>query len=236
MKTCRASFEIVWNPNPDELNAHLERCARTCYRSQGKIGPGTAEKLLRSVLEREHESVIEHAAITVRFVVDRGVSHELVRHRLASFSQESTRYVKYAGDDSEGNEITFVEPVFWCDPELARTGRKDRVGLYSLWFEAMERAEESYLCMLANSAKPEEARSVLPNSLRTEIVMTANPREWRHVLRLRTSPKAHPQMREVMIPLAIELAKLYPVLFGEFAHVGTARDYALRPVEGGMKT
>lgn len=216
MRIVEPSFNIEWAPPPEALLEHLERCARTCYRSEGKIGAGTAERLIRSVIDRGHESVIEHAMITVRFVCDRGVSHELVRHRLASYSQESTRYVRYDGE-SETREVAFVAPCFWADPELPRTGKHDMIGLYALWFEAMERAEESYLALLKHGASPEQARSVLPNSLRTEIVMSANIREWRHVLRLRTSPRAHPQMREIMLPLAAELAERYPVLFGEFA-------------------
>lgn len=219
MKIVKPGFVIEWAPPPEALNEHLERCARTCYRSQGKIGAGTAERLIRSVIERGHESVIEHAVITVRFVCDRGVSHELVRHRIASFSQESTRYVRYSGGDEEGAELAFVEPCFgWIE---GSTLQRD-------WIFMMRQAEQIYLRMLGAGAKPEEARSVLPNSLRTEIVMTANMREWRHVLRLRTSPKAHPQMREIMIPLAIELAERYPVLFGDFANVGSAIDYAMR--------
>lgn len=212
MKIVKPSYKIEAIMPADAME-HLERCTRTCYRSEGKIKDGSAERLMTKVLIKGHGSVIEHASITVRFVCDRGVSHELVRHRLAAFSQESTRYVQYCGADEEGHEIAFVRPCFW--PSVGTGTINDR--RYAEWARTMEYIETSYLRLLAGGCKPEEARSVLPNSLRTEIVMTANFREWLHVLRLRTSPKAHPQMREIMIPLGYELADLFPVIFGAYA-------------------
>jgi len=191
---------------PNDPMVHLERCTRTCYRSEGKITDGSAEALLTKVLINGHGSVIEHASATVRFICDRGVSHELVRHRLCAISQESTRYVRYCGSDTEGHELSFVRPCFFPKSSEA----------YHRWGNAMAEAECSYMSLLAMGAKPEEARSVLPNSLRTELVLTANFREWRHILKLRTSKRAHPQMREIMIPLGQDLARRFPVIFGEF--------------------
>ncbi len=215
MKIVKASY-VIESIVPEDVLGHLERCGRTCYRSEGKIDNGiesrgcggvrirepSSHKLLRAIIKRGHESVIEHASATVRFVVDRGVSHELVRHRLCAFSQESTRYVRYDGEE-DGHDIAFVQPCFW------REGSQE----FLTWAKHMLDVEISYLKLLVLGAKPEEARSVLPNSLRTTIVVTANLREWRHILRLRTSPRAHPQMREVMVPLLAELQSRVPVIF-----------------------
>lgn len=142
--------------------------------------------------------------ISVRFTCDRGVSHELVRHRLASFSQESTRYANYS-HNKFGREITVIKPCFWDEgsPE------------YKEWLSTMENAENAYLRLIEMGARAEQARSVLPNSLKTEIVMTCNVREWRHVLNLRCSSASHPQMRELMLPLLAELHERVPVIFDD---------------------
>jgi thymidylate synthase (FAD) len=206
MKIISPSAEIL-RFTPD-LEVLIEEAGRTCYKSEDRITPESAPRFIEDVcMKRHHESVMEHGAITVRFVCDRGVSHELVRHRLASFSQESTRYCNY-GKDKFGNELTFIKPCFW---EVG--GR-----MHTHWVRAMEDAEIAYFDLLGQGATPQEARSVLPNSLKTEVVMTTNPREWRHVFKLRTAQEAHPQMREVMIPLAAEFATRWPTLFGEWGH------------------
>ena len=200
MNIIQASYSIEACPSYEDALASFERAARTCYKSEDRIAPGSAEKLLRSCIARGHESTIEHLSMSVRFVVDRGVSHELVRHRLAAFSQESTRYCNYGA----AGQVTFIAPCFgWTEGST----------LYRDWVFAMRQAEHTYLRMLGAGATPQEARSVLPNSLKTEIVMTANLREWRHVFRLRTSKAAHPQMREVMVPLLAELQQRVPVIF-----------------------
>lgn len=211
VKARKASYEIVSCPGNDVL-LRLEECARTCYQSHDKARPGSAEKLLRSIIARGHESVLEHLSITVRFICDRGVSHELVRHRLASFSQESTRYCNLAGKQME-----FIKPCFWGDdsPEL------------EMWEAICRFAEQTYTLMVEMGAKPEEARSVLPNSLKTEIVVTANIREWRHILKLRTAKAAHPQMRELMVPLLYDLRSRIPVLFDDISAVEGEKDEAV---------
>lgn len=202
MRIVKPSFEII--AATDLLEQVIEVAGRTCYKSEDKICEGSADAFVSKIRSINHESVLEHGAITVRFVVDRGVSHELVRHRIASFSQESTRYCNYAKDKFD-NELTFIDPCFWV------CGKTE----YEWWRDACAAAEHMYLQLLEYGAKPQEARSVLPNSLKTEIVMTTNPREWRHVFKLRCAEAAHPQMREVMIPCRNEFAARWPALFAD---------------------
>jgi len=182
----------------------IERYGRTCYKSDDReFSEETAKKFVAMLIERGHHSVLEHGSITVRFVCDRGVSHEIVRHRIASYSQESTRYCNYA-KDKFGNEITVIDPSTHMNQEQINA-----------WRAAMEAAEAFYFDLIKREAKPQMARSVLPNSLKTEIVMTANPREWRHFFALRAAPPAHPQMRELACPLLKEFRERCPVLFDD---------------------
>ena len=202
MKIICASAEIM-TATPD-LERVIEMAGRVCYKSEGSITSDTATAFIARLAESKHESVLEHGSITVRIICDRGVSHELVRHRIASYSQESTRYCNYS-KDKFGNELTFIDPK---GANLVE-GWAARI----TWEDAMANAEKAYLQMLEEGASPQEARSVLPNSLKTEIVVTANPREWRHIFRLRCAPTAHPQMREVMIPLAARFSECWPAIF-----------------------
>lgn len=197
MKIIPASYEIMDELNYDNILEKLEKCGRVCYKSEDKITQGSSEKFIRGILKRGHEAVIEHFSFSVRFIVDRGISHEIVRHRLASFCQESTRYVNYGNDK---NELTFIKPYGMDDSK-------------EIWKYAMQECEDCYLDLIASGASPQWARSVLPNSTKTELIMTANLREWRHFLKLRTSPAAHPQIREVASPLLNELKEKLPVLF-----------------------
>lgn len=182
----------------------LEQCGRVCYKSEDKITEGSAEKFVAGIIKRGHEAVLEHCSFTVKFICDRGVSHEIVRHRMASYCQESTRYCNY-GKGKFGEEITVIEPCFW--PEGS--------DLYWAWKNACLISEQCYFSLLKSGATPQEARSVLPNSLKTEVVMTANIREWRHFLKLRCSPAAHPQMREVALILLDKVHALIPVCFDD---------------------
>jgi thymidylate synthase (FAD) len=191
-------------PDGETMLKHIELAGRTCYKSEDKITADSAAEFVRRVLRSGHHSVIEHMNITVRFICDRGVTHELVRHRLAAYSQESTRYANYSRDRF-GNEITVIKPCFWPEGSQA----------YQDWFSAMAAAETAYMNLIQNGARPEQARSVLPNSLKTEIVMTANVREWRHVFNLRCSAAAHPQIREIMLPLLSEFHDKIPVIFDD---------------------
>lgn len=198
MKIVNASYRIETPIDGAEILKRIEKAGRTCYKSEDRITEESAENFVLTLIERGHESVLEHASITVRFVCDRGISQEIVRHRLASYSQESTRYCNYS-------ELTFIQPCFFMDKPWA----------YCAWENAMGFAENVYLDLLSDGCTPQEARSVLPNSTKTEIVMTANIREWRHFLKLRTAKAAHPQMRELTVPLLYELQRQIPVVFDD---------------------
>ena len=204
MKEIRPSFEIMDDIDGAKILQKLERCGRVCYKSEDKITEGSAEKFIGMILKSGHESVLEHEKLTVKFICDRGVTHEIVRHRIASYSQESTRYCNYS-KDKFGIELTFICPCFWAD------GSEE----YAVWKQAMEEIEKTYVKLISLGAKPEEARSILPNSLKTEIVCTMNLREWRHFFRLRTAERAHPQIREISVALLDELKKRIPVIFDD---------------------
>lgn len=192
----------------------IELAGRTCYKSEDKITADSSKKFVQMVIKRGHHSVIEHSAMTVKFIIDRGISHELVRHRLCAFSQESTRYCNYKGG------VTFVIPP-WVDIGPGEYLHKidERYGgniTNITWAQHMLDCEYKYIRLLSSGFNwtPQQARSVLPNSLKTEIVVTANFREWRHIFNLRCSEAAHPQMREIMIPLRNEMATKIPEIFG----------------------
>ena len=204
MKEIRPSFEIMDDIDGAKILQKLERCGRVCYKSEDKITEGSAEKFIGMILKSGHESVLEHEKLTVKFICDRGVTHEIVRHSIASYSQESTRYCNYS-KDKFGNELTFIRPCFWADDSEE----------YAVWKRAMEEIEKTYVKLISLGAKPEEARSILPNSLKTEIVCTMNLREWRHFFRLRTAERAHPQIREISVALLDELKKRIPVIFDD---------------------
>ena len=204
MRIIKPSYEILDVINPEQVMKKLELAGRTCYKSEDRIKEGSAEQFVRNLIKRGHESVIEHFSFSVRFICDRGVSHEIVRHRLASYSQESTRYCNYS-KDGFGNQITVIEPSY-----LDKESRA-----YRMWVRACETAEKHYFWMLECGCTPQEARAVLPNSLKTEIIMTANLREWRHFLKLRTAKNAHPQIRELALPLLRELQTLLPAIFDD---------------------
>ncbi len=175
-----------------------------CYKSEDKITDGSAEKFVANIIKRGHEAVLEHKSFTVKFICDRGVSHEIVRHRLASYCQESTRYCNYS-KDGFGNEITVIKPCYLDEDSFE----------YSKWEDACLCCEDTYFILLDSGASPQEARAVLPNSLKTEVVMTANLREWRHFLKLRCSKAAHPQMREVACMLLKMCQKNIPIIFDD---------------------
>lgn len=213
MKLIKPYYEILTPIDGDRILKSIEAAGRTCYKSENKITPVSAIIFIKRIIKSGHESVIEHESISVRFICDRGFTHELVRHRLAAFSQESTRYCNYSGG------VTFIIPP-WTDIYQGEYGGSPYCWPVpytpeQLWFSAMLEAEGLYIRLLKEGWSPQQARSVLPNSLKTEIVMTANLREWRHVLKLRTSKAAHPQMRELMIPLLNELTKQIPVVFDD---------------------
>jgi len=204
----KPSFEILnVTYRPLEL---IEKAGRTCYKSENKITKDSAIEFVQKINKLGHESVIEHSAMTVKFVCDRGVTHELVRHRLCAFSQESTRYCNYKGG------VTFVIPP-WVGVDPGEYTMDSRMQLIEsndgIWFFSMLKSEGFYIDLLEDGWSPQQARSVLPNSTKTEIVVTANFREWRHIFKLRCSKAAHPQMRELMIPFHEACKELIPVIF-----------------------
>jgi len=208
LKIIEPYFCIEEQIDPEKIMSTVEKAGRTCYKSESGISEGSAERFIQNIIKRGHESVIEHEKITVRIVCDRGVSHEIVRHRIASFSQESTRYCNYSKDKFD-NQLTFIKPSFW--KEDTAEGKT----CFDIWKKSMEEAEKAYNELLLLGAKPEEARSILPNSLKTEIVVTMNLREWRHFFKLRTASAAHPQMREIAGAILEEFKTLLPVIFSD---------------------
>ena len=204
MRTIQAHFIIQSQVDGDYILKQIELAGRTAYKSEDKITPDSAKDFVKMIRGRGHLSVFEHQFVTVRVICDRGVSHEIVRHRLAAYTQESTRYCNYT-KGKFGRELTVIEPCFWTQDDER----------YQVWKQTIEQIEAGYNKLIELGATPQEARTVLPNSLKTEIVMTMNLREWRHFFTLRTSKAAHPQMREVAIPLLKEFQKLIPVVFDD---------------------
>jgi len=202
MEIIKPYFIIEDKIDGEQILKNLERYGRTCYKSESKITTDSAKSFIAKILASGHESVIEHEKITVRVICDRGVSHEIVRHRIASYSQESTRYCNYK---SRGVQV--IEPFFFVGDE----------NKYQIWLDAMNACEKAYNALIEAGATPQEARSVLPNSLKTEIVITYNLREWRHFFKLRCSKRVHPQMREITIPLLREFKRRIPIIFDDIA-------------------
>ena len=201
MRIASESISIVAFPDENAIYNDIENAARVCYQSYGPKSKDTKE-FIRYLMKVGHHSVLEHVSVTIAIICDRGVSHELVRHRLASYSQESTRYCNYASEDF-GEEITVIKPFFY---EEGSRG-------YEVWCSAMEHCEAAYLGLIENGSSPQQARCVLPTSLKTEIVITANLREWRHILRLRSEGTAHPQMRIIMQQLLREFKERCGIIF-----------------------
>ena len=220
MNILRAGFEIltpISEGGIEELK-HIEKIGRVCYKSEGNITEDgeSAKKFVKMLINRGHEAMIEHSSLSVRFTVDRGVSHELVRHRIASFAQESTRYVNYSLDKF-GNEINVINIRDGIDLDNKMKNMDSSIidAILREWFSAMKDAEKHYMKMIELGATPQIARSVLPNSTKTEITITANYREWRNFFKLRVPATAHPQMREVTIPLLKELKNRLPIIFDD---------------------
>jgi thymidylate synthase (FAD) len=208
MKVIKQSFQIL---SPIDKSSFIkeaqliEKAGRVSYKSEDKISDTSYDAFIRGIIQRKHEAVIEFGTMMVKFITNRGVSHELVRHRLCSFVQESTRYCNY-GKDKFDNEITIIEPSTW--DEYSFKDRQD-------WQEAVELAEKKYLALIARGRSPQQARGILPNDLKTEICVRANFREWRHIFRLRCAPVAHPDIQALMIPLRDECIRVLPCVFAD---------------------
>jgi len=190
---------------PDALQV-IESAGRVCYKSEDKITNDSAENFVRGIIKRGHEAVIEHASASFRIVTDRGITHEIVRHRVASYCQESTRYCNY-GKDKFGSEITVIKPPMTSDAQE------------KAWTVACEEAERQYFVMLEAGASPQIARSVLPTCLKTELIMTANFREWRHFLKMRLAGGAHPQIIEIAKHIRSVLTRACPAVFSDLAEL-----------------
>jgi len=200
--------EIIFNPihNEDYIVGQIDVIARTCYKSEDVRTPTSARQLVSSLLKSKHLAMLEHVSLTVKWVCDRGVSHEIVRHRIASYAQESTRFCNYS-KSKFNNEIQFIKPHFFENDDLM-----------FIWQGAMEQAEVAYMTMIKRGAQPQQVRAVLPNSVKTEIVITMNIREWRHFLELRslgTTGKPHPDMRYLADKTLTAFSINYPTLFGD---------------------
>lgn len=199
MQIVEPTVKILQMPAYMEARAIIEAAARTCYKSEDKIKQGSDIDLIKRCIRDGHESVLEHVSVTLRLICDRGVSHELVRHRLAAYSQESTRYVKY-------DDVQYVEPWWWYETPVDYALRYKIEDYFKL-------SEDLYSTVLASGMAPQAARAVLPNAVKTEVVMTANLREWRHVFKLRTSKAAHPDMRRIMLIALSAMKMMLPVFF-----------------------
>ena len=206
MKLIEPSIEVQ-SFNGEQIMKNIEQACRTCYRSEDKISNESYKTLLKNCITRGHESVMEHEKITVRMVCDIGVYKDLTRHRIASFSIESTRYCNY-GKDKFDNEIKFIKP---CNID-------EDSDLYAFWEHTMRRIEMNYLYMAEHGATPDQMRMILPHSTAAEVCMTANIREWRHILDLRTKKMTHPSIRQILIPLLLLFKTEMPELFGDIEY------------------
>lgn len=237
----KPGFEIV-TYTPDMYDV-IEGAARKCYLSEpkmpyqpeinfdnpddfmayNKLRRAEQVKFLSDKIARGHHSILEHGSVTVDFIFDRGVSHEEVRHRIQAISQESTRYCNYSKEKYD-SEIRVIIPCFFKDSEPRKTIKLGPIGAevtlnkLDAWYQAMLLAEMWYMTLLELGATAQEARSVLPNSLKTEMRVTTNIREWRHILKIRTEAGVHPQMAEVMVPLLIEFRRIWPILFADIIY------------------
>lgn len=230
MNILKPSFEIISEIDSEKILTTIEKVARTCYKSEERIQPGSAATLIKNTLmSRNHEAMLEFGDIIVKFTCDRGVTHEIVRHRIASYAQESTRYCNYAKGKYD-SAITVIDikdvmtlkigasAVHPVTQERKVITEEMALAWYEEWYQAMEDADKHYLAMVNNWCPAELARSVLPNSTKTEINVKFNLREWRHFFKLRTAPAAHPQMREIAQSLLDEFKKQIPVIFDDITY------------------
>jgi len=207
MNIVKPGFEFLGDIDGIALLKNIERAKRVCYKSEGAITSESYVGAVHDLITRGHNAMLEHGSISVVVTCDRGVSHEIVRHRIASYAQESTRYCNYS-KDKFNNEITVIKPCFFDEGTVA----------YDTWYDGCKAAESAYFELLALGRTPQEARDVLPNSLKTEVVITMNPREWRHFFKLRacgSSGKPHPQMLEIAVPMLRAFQQKFPVIFDD---------------------
>lgn len=208
MKIIEPSYEILTPIDGTATLKKLERFGRLCYKSEDKITEDSAEKFIENIIKRSHESILEHDTISIKFIHNRGFLAEVTRHRLASFTAESTRYIKYSSNEID-KELTFIQP-YWFDDDAHCAAVQEYTNL-------MKDIERFYTCLThkIQPLPPQAARGILTNDVKTEIVITTNLREWRHILKLRCSGKAHPDMQRVMRPLLKDLQSRIKVVFDD---------------------
>lgn len=209
MKLINSSYEILTDIDGDKVLKDIENVARTCYKSHDHTKEGSAAKLVDTLIKSGHHAMLEFFDITVRFTCDRGVSHEIVRHRVASYAQESTRYCNYS-KDKFGNELTFIEPYWLTEALLDDTDNARERLVFCL-----QHIEEIYMSLLNKGLQPQAARAILPNCLKTELNVKMNLREWRHFFNLRCSKAAHPDLRKLALPLLAEFKAKLPIVFDD---------------------
>ena len=218
MRTLKPKHVIIGKDQIEghKILKHIEKIARTCYKSEDLINDESAEKMIKKLIKLNHLAMIEHASVSVLFTCDRGVTHEIVRHRVASYAQESTRYVNYS-KDKFGNEIGYIDIAggIALDTKMKDLPVETIDAIISEWHQACIDAEKHYMKMLELGATPQIARSVLNNSTKSDINVTMNLREWRHFFELRCDTPAHPQMRELVIPLLKEMSEVIPIVFDD---------------------
>ena len=218
MRTLKPQHVIIGKDQIEghKILKHIEKIARTCYKSEDLINNESAEKMIKKLIKMNHLAMIEHASVSVLFTCDRGVTHEIVRHRVASYAQESTRYVNYS-KDKFGNEIGYIDIAggIALDTKMKDLPVETINAIISEWHQACIDAEKHYMKMLELGATPQIARSVLNNSTKSDINVTMNLREWRHFFELRCDSPAHPQMRELVIPLLKEMSEVIPIVFDD---------------------
>lgn len=222
MKIIKPIIEVE-NYNPQKIMKNIERACRTCYRSEDLITEDSYKKLLKNCINRGHESVLEHEKITVRMTCDIGVYKDLTRHRFGSFSIESTRYCNYNKDKFD-NEIKFIEPIYYSDEWLnftedyLHTNGNEQLLKSSLWYYTMQEIEQNYKLMSDIKCTPDEMRMILPHSTAAQVTMTANIREWKHILDLRTKKMTHPSIRQLLIPLLLKFKEDMPEIFNNIEY------------------
>lgn len=223
MKLVRQGHQILSRVSIDGIEElqRIEIAGRTCYKSEEKITPDgeSAKRFVKMIIDNGHEAMLEHSSLSVRFICSRGVSHEIVRHRLFSFAQESTRYCNYS-KGKFGGECTFIVPPDqdWSvntDEYEDEYDESETDSAKIIWYASLKIIEDDYMCLLKEGWKPEQARDVLPNALKTEIVVTGNYREWRHFFKLRCDEKAHPHIRLLAQETLDDLKYRIPVVFDD---------------------
>lgn len=197
MRLIKPRVEILDRLDERAVINRIATVARTCYKSDDYSTVQKDKALVKRLIDSKHDAMLEFVDIAVKFITDRAIANELVRHRMASYAQESTRYCNYS-KDKFGNELTFIEPA---------------QGVNDTWIEAMKQAEKAYLCLTVDGWPAEQARAVLPLCTKTEINMKANLREWRHFFRLRCSKHAHPDMRVLALDLLKQMHDKLPTIF-----------------------